>query len=205
MRNVFLATVSAVVLGVAGSASAQEAVGFTGIGADGSIADLTVLSDTEATSSNLMQQRTLNQSFELDVITFDGATDSDIDFADGAFAGQTGNVNGLNTGLNSAQQGAGSLAVGTIDVAAGAVVFPVGAAVLTEGANVVSLNAMSQITTNQAGDLEVGNITTFTEGGIEFSPGAFSDQTLNVNAVNTGVNSAQQGAISIAVSTGSVF
>ncbi len=205
MKRVFLAGVSVAVLGFASSAGAQEAVSFTGIGPAGAIADVSIVSDIEATSTNLMQQRTLNQSFELDVVTFDGVEDTDIDFADGAFAGQTGNVNGLNTGLNSAQQGAGSLAVGTVDVAAAAFIGPFPVAAAVEGANVVSLNAMSQVTTNQTGDVELGNATLFQESGIELGAGAFGGQTLNVNAVNSGANSAQQGAISIAVSTGSIF
>jgi hypothetical protein len=142
----------------------------------------------DALGVNVMYQdqknvATLNTEDKQDLVE-DGVYDAKVDFGTGTFDTQQVNVNGLNTGVNAGQQGGIAFAY---DEAS------------DDGA--VALNVLTQVSTNKV----LSNDEILDEGArydarINFGDTTFDNQQVNVNGINTGMNSSQQGAIAIAVS-----
>ncbi|GAB4352327.1 MAG: hypothetical protein Kow00114_00940 [Kiloniellaceae bacterium] len=115
-------------------------------------------------------------------------------FGDHTFQNQVLNQNNINSGINSAQQGANTVAL-SIDLG--------GASGLDEN-TAVALADLDQIVTNTATVL--GNNTAGVGGGAvnalnnNFGSHTFQNQVMNQNNINSGINSAQQGANTVSVS-----
>ncbi|MEQ8355981.1 MAG: hypothetical protein RH942_10635 [Kiloniellaceae bacterium] len=114
-------------------------------------------------------------------------------FGDYTFQEQVINQNNINSGINSAQQGANTVAM-AIDLGG-----PGGLDVN----NAVSIATLSQTVTNTAtvsGDSNAG-----VGGGAEyalnnnFGSNTFQNQVMNQNNINSGINSVQQGANTVAI------
>jgi hypothetical protein len=114
----------------------------------------------------------------------DGEYRALVNFGSNTFDNQQVNVNGVNTGINAGQQGGIAFAY---DEAS------------DHGA--VALNVLTQVSTNEVsnGD-EIFDNNALYNADITFGSDTFKNQKVNVNGINTGMNSAQQGAIAIAVS-----
>jgi hypothetical protein len=120
------------------------------------------------------------------------------EFGTDTFRNQVMNQNNINAGINSAQQGANTTAL-AVDLGAGGGVDLNGA---------VSLASLSQTVTNTATAVGANN------GGVggganyalnnNFGSHTFTNQVMNQNNVNSGINSAQQGSNTVAIAVSGV-
>jgi hypothetical protein len=160
-------------------------------GSDG--ADLTDIGyDMDGAGVNVLQQTTNNS---VDLGAGGNAIDAgnyraNVTFGSQTFQNQKINSNGINTGINASQQGAVALGFDRVtDTGAVAV-------------NVLDQVASNSFTMAQSGSDLVSGGGTY-NASVTFGSDTFKNQVGNVNAVNTGINAAQQGAIAISVSGGS--
>ncbi|WP_420347957.1 beta strand repeat-containing protein [Pelagibius sp.] len=124
-----------------------------------------------------------------------GATEAfNNNFGANTFQDQVINQNNINSGINSAQQGANTVAVAADLGGDGG--FDLNVA--------VSMSDLNQTVTNTAmvsgsGNLGVGGapVNAFNNN---FGDKTFQNQALNQNNINSGINSAQQGANTVAIS-----
>jgi hypothetical protein len=150
----------------------------------------TELSDAsqDALGVNVMYQEQINRAKmntqdDQDLVE-DGRYDAKVRFGSNTFDEQQVNVNGLNTGINAGQQGGIAFAYDQVS---------------DDGA--VALNVLTQVSTNKVlSDDEILDVGAVYDASIVFGEKTFEDQQVNVNGINTGMNSSQQGAIAIAVS-----
>ena len=114
-------------------------------------------------------------------------------FGDYTFESQVMNQNNINSGINSAQQGANTVAL-AIDL---------GGAGGLDLDTAVSLSTLNQTVTNTAtvsgsGNAGIGGDPTYALNN-NFGEYTFQNQVMNQNNINSGINSAQQGANTVAI------
>ncbi len=115
-------------------------------------------------------------------------------FGSNTFENQVMNQNNINSGINSAQQGANTVAM-SLDLGG-----PGG----LDLNSAVSTSALSQTVTNTA--MVTGDSNAGIGGGAvnalnnNFGNNTFQNQVMSQNNINSGINSAQQGANTIAIS-----
>jgi hypothetical protein len=134
--------------------------------------------------NTMYQDQTNTATYDHSDAIDDGEYRANVVFGDNTFDEQKVNVNGLNTGINAGQQG--------------------GIAFAYDGASdhgAVALNVLTQVSVNEVtGAEDVFDDSVLYNADIRFGSNTFESQKVNVNGINTGMNSSQQGAIAVAVS-----
>jgi hypothetical protein len=115
------------------------------------------------------------------------------EFGSETFRNQVLNQNNINAGINSAQQGANTTAL-AIDLGTGGGVDLNGAVALSNLSQTVSNNAVV-VGANNAG-VGGGAVNALNNN---FGANTFTNQVMNQNNINSGINSAQQGANTVAI------
>ncbi|NIA67446.1 hypothetical protein HBA54_02465 [Pelagibius litoralis] len=134
-----------------------------------------------------------------------GAEESNLNnqFGDNTFENQVINQNNINAGINSAQQGANTAAIAVADD--GSIVdtnIATSKTFLDQGDDEAPLSNLAKVTGDESGGVG-GNPTGQGDGEDpftnEFGEATFQDQVINQNNINSGINSAQQGANTVAM------
>ena len=183
MKTVLLAGVSAVVLGFAGIAAAQESIDAD-IDDDNTL-DLAAESDDTAAGNVALQRATNLFDMDDEANLVDGLYDATLDFNSNAFENNALSSAAWNSGINAAQQGGVGLAANS-----------------DNDHDAVAANVLSQIVSNTVQDVDelVDDSNDEYLGTMTFSGDAFQGSTLTAYGFNTGINAAQQGAVATAVS-----
>ena len=142
-----------------------------------------------AVSINL-QSQDAEQTIEPDGYNIEGTYEGYMTLYEGVFNNQALTSNNINTGQNAAQQNGVGLAA-NVDTSYG---------------GAVSVNALSQVVTQDIIPTD-DNIASggYYYGTMTIHSGAFNNQAVVANNINTGQNAAQQGAVSVAVSSGAGY